>query len=95
MADTVKARIHIKVNGLVQGVFFRASTEKKAGELGLTGWVKNCDDGSVEIMAEGKKDALQKLYSWACEGSESARVDGCKEEWGEYKGEFSGFRIVY
>ena len=62
------------VSGLVHGVFFRATTQQKALELGLTGWVKNCDDGSVEIHAEGPEDKLKELEEWCWKGSKEAKV---------------------
>ena len=54
-------RIHLVVRGRVQGVFFRASTQREAKRLGLTGWVKNRPDGGVEIVAEGEEDQVKDL----------------------------------
>lgn len=62
------------VHGRVQGVFFRASTRQKAESLGLTGWVRNCADGSVETLACGSDDALDTFAAWLWEGPEQARV---------------------
>lgn len=59
----------------MQGVFFRASTQEKAQELGLTGFVQNEDDGTVYLEAEGDADALQKLEQWVHQGPKAARVD--------------------
>ena len=56
-----RARVHIEVHGNVQGVFFRDLAKKEADKLGLTGWVKNTDNNSVEIIAEGAKSNLRKL----------------------------------
>ena len=66
--------VHFKVEGLVHGVFFRTEAQKKAQELGLAGWVKNCDDGSVEIHAEGPADKLKELEQWCWRGPERAKV---------------------
>lgn len=63
------------ITGFVQGVFFRAETKKKADELGVTGWVRNNADGSVEIHAEGPEDQLEKLKLWCERGPDRARVD--------------------
>ncbi len=90
-----KARLHIQVYGIVQGVFFRSSTEEKASNLGLTGWVKNRRDGSVEILAEGEKEALEALLTWCEKGSEGSKVDRVEHSWDEFKGEFSSFYITY
>ncbi len=67
--------ISISVRGKVQGVFFRANTEKIARELKLLGWVKNEDDGSVRIVARGDEASLKKLIDWCHKGPEAARVD--------------------
>ncbi len=58
-------QLQLMVRGRVQGVFFRASTQREARRLGLTGWVKNRADGSVEIVAEGEEIAIRELYGWA------------------------------
>ncbi|MFA6522991.1 MAG: acylphosphatase [Candidatus Peribacteraceae bacterium] len=70
----------ICVTGLVQGVFFRDRAKANADELGIAGWVKNCDDGSVEIHAEGSGDALQTLEEWCHRGPPSAEVDSVRVE---------------
>ncbi|MDI6602534.1 MAG: acylphosphatase [Patescibacteria group bacterium] len=90
-----KARVHIFVSGLVQGVFFRSETRARAEELGLFGWVRNLENGKVEILAEGEKEKLEKLVEWTKKGPASARVNGLDVEWQEYKGEFSQFEIRY
>ena len=89
------ARVHILVSGLVQGVFFRSETKVRAEEFGLFGWVRNLEDGRVEIVAEGEKEKLEKLISWAKKGPDSARVDNLEIDWQEYQGEFSQFDIRY
>jgi acylphosphatase len=90
-----KAKVHIFVSGLVQGVFFRSQTKNKAEEIGLFGWVRNLADGRVEILTEGEKDKLEKLVDWARKGPDSARVDGLEIDWQEFKGEFKDFEIRY
>ena len=66
--------IHLFVRGRVQGVFFRASTQKKAESLGLFGWVKNDSDGSVEIHAEGDPTQLEAFIAWCRKGPPLASV---------------------
>jgi len=66
--------IRIKVEGSVQGVFFRQSTQEKANQLGIKGTVKNCEDDSVEIIATGTKEQLDKLVAWCGEGPPKANV---------------------
>ena len=66
--------IRINVQGRVQGVFFRQSTKQKADELEITGTVKNCEDDSVEIIATGHKEQLDKLVEWCRKGPPKAYV---------------------
>jgi acylphosphatase len=66
--------IKIRVEGTVQGVFFRQSTQEKANQLGVKGTVKNCDDDSVEIIATGTNEQLDKLVTWCWEGPPRAIV---------------------
>ncbi len=66
--------VHMFVHGHVQGVFYRANTQKVAEGLGLTGWVKNCSDGSVEIHAEGNQEKLEELIEWCRQGPAMASV---------------------
>lgn len=65
----------IKVIGKVQGVFFRASTQDKAESLGLRGKVRNEEDGSVAIEAEGPEDKLHSFVSWCRQGPPRAKVE--------------------
>lgn len=74
MDNTIK-HISLKIFGNVQGVFFRASTQKKAEELGLKGFVQNEKDGTVYLEAEGEPDALKQLERWAHQGPGRARVE--------------------
>ncbi|RKQ51201.1 acylphosphatase [Roseivirga pacifica] len=67
--------VKIQVYGVVQGVFFRASTKQAADRLGLKGWCRNEPDGSVLIEAVGNKEQLEQFEAWCNEGPEMARVD--------------------
>ena len=87
-------RIHVMVSGDVQGVWFRISTQDKANELGLTGWVKNLFSNAVEIVAEGDMDNLALLAGWLQDGPPNATVDKISIEWEEQEeNEFSSFEI--
>ncbi len=88
-------RIHLFVFGRVQGVFFRATVQKWAKELKLTGWVKNLPDGSVEVVAEGPMDKLKKLMNLAKEGPPGANVDYIEVEWENKKENFKSFEIIH
>lgn len=62
------------VRGRVQGVGYRASCAQRAQELGLSGWVRNCDDGSVALEAQGPTEAVDELLRWCHRGPSSAAV---------------------
>lgn len=63
------------VRGVVQGVFFRAETCKMARRLGLTGWVRNCRNGDVEVLIAGPEATLEQMQQWLQRGPPRARVD--------------------
>ena len=88
-------RAHVFVSGKVQGVYYRATTRDEARERGVTGWVKNLDDGRVEAVFEGERDDVQEMVDWCHEGSPAARVDDVEVEWQDATGEFDGFGIRY
>jgi len=91
----MKKRAQIIVKGLVQGVFFRATTKEVAKSFGLTGWVRNVDDDKVEIVVEGEEEKIKKLIEWSWKGPPAARVDDVKVNWQNFLGEFSTFEIKY
>lgn len=76
-------RLNIKVFGQVQGVFFRDSVRRKAGELSIKGFARNEADRSVYIEAEGREEALEKLVNWCWEGPEMAKVEKVEIEEGD------------
>ncbi|MGB3728334.1 MAG: acylphosphatase [Thermodesulfobacteriota bacterium] len=88
-----KKRLHLIIQGKVQGVFFRASTKEKACELGLRGFVRNKEDGTVEVIAEGDKTQLQKLADWCHIGPDHSIVDRVQIDWLPYITEFEEFTI--
>jgi acylphosphatase len=90
-----KSRLHAVVHGYVQGVFFRDHAHRTAGSIGLTGWVKNRMDGTVEIVAEGDEKDLKKLLAWCHEGPEIARVEKVDIKWEKPTGEFEHFSVKY
>ena len=89
----MKKRAHIIVHGIVQGVFFRYNTLKEAQELGVTGWVRNLPDGSVEIVCEGEKNSVEMMVMWSQKGPGGALVKRTDLSWEEYAGEFTTFEI--
>jgi acylphosphatase len=87
-------RVHLLIEGRVQGVFFRSSAQAEANQLGLKGWVRNCPDGSVELVAEGEKRKIDDLIAWCRHGPRGAEVENVRIEREEFSGEFSVFRIT-
>jgi acylphosphatase len=90
-----KARVHLFIEGRVQGVFFRAFTRDIAHALGLNGWVRNLRDGRVEAIFEGEKDAIEKAIKECYIGPPGARVTNIEVKWEEYIGDMKGFAIKY
>jgi acylphosphatase len=81
------------VRGRVQGVGFRYFVEAEARRLGITGWVRNNADGSVEVLAMGSRDQLSALYSKLRSGPRAARVDGVEVEPGDPVPGVTTFRV--
>ena len=88
-------RVHVTVEGRVQGVFFRAWTREEAARLGLAGWVRNRADGSVEAEIEGEAAAVEKMVQWLHKGSPGAAVSAVHLAEGLPVGESSPFIIRY
>jgi acylphosphatase len=92
--ESPKGRVHAIIRGRVQRVFFRAATEREARHLGLCGWVRNCPDGSVELLAEGTRPALEKLVAWCAHGPAHAVVENVESSWQEYRDQFNEFTVL-
>lgn len=88
-------RAQVIINGLVQGVNFRACTRYEASRLGIGGWVRNLPDGAVEALFEGEKKSVEQIVGWCYQGPPGARVTNVEIVWGPYKGEFQHFDIRY
>jgi acylphosphatase len=88
-------RLEAIVHGLVQGVSFRYYTRQQAQRLGLTGWVANRPDGTVQVVAEGPDTALGTFSNFLLAGPPHARVDLVAADWLDATGEFRGFTVRY
>ncbi len=90
-----KRRVYLRIEGHVQGVFFRVRTREMANRLMLTGWVRNLSDGNVEAVFEGPEDMLNQAVQWCYKGPPGATVTEVNEKWFEYTGEFKQFDTRY
>lgn len=88
-------RLHAVIHGTVQGVNFRATTQREAAQRGITGWVKNNWDGTVETIAEGPRDEIEAFERWLHQGPRTAEVEQVEVSYDEATGEFSRFNIRY
>jgi len=82
--------LDIKIYGKVQGVFFRDGAQKKAKEFELTGYVKNEDDGTVHIEAEGEEGNLKKFLAWCYDGPPLGVVEKIEDN---FSGEVKNFKV--
>lgn len=87
-------QIHLFISGRVQGVFFRRHTHKQATALKLNGWVRNCDNGCVEVFAEGSKEKLETFAAWCHKGPPAAAVEKVEATWSDEANRFGDFRIT-
>jgi acylphosphatase len=88
-------RLHAIVRGDVQGVGFRYFVQRRAHELGLRGWVRNNDDGTVELVAEGDRRKLDQLERAVKEGPRASHVDHVDAQWSAATGNLQGFDLSW
>jgi acylphosphatase len=88
-------RVHVFIKGIVQGVFFRAYTQKAAMGFQLNGWVRNLPDGRVEALFEGSQPEVDAMIDWCRRGPSNAIVKQLDIIDEPYAGEFTGFHILY
>jgi acylphosphatase len=85
-------RVHVLISGRVQGVSFRDATRSQAEQLGLSGWVRNTQDGQVEAAFEGDTDTVRQMIDWCESGPSSADVEDVSVENEQPEG-LSGFEV--
>jgi acylphosphatase len=95
LSTVQSASLRAVVRGRVQGVFFRAYVRRWAYQLKASGYVRNQEDGTVEVVAEGEKAGLEKLLDYLREGPPAARVDDVSVTWGTPSGHYYGFSVRY
>jgi acylphosphatase len=93
-ADRARVRVRLRISGLVQGVFYRQSTVGEAARLGLSGSVRNLPDGSVEVVAEGRRTEVESLVAWCRRGPPAARVEDVEASWEAPTGPGGPFTVL-
>jgi acylphosphatase len=93
MADDNVQQLHALIHGRVQGVNFRHATVVKAREVGVTGWVRNVPDRTVEVIAEGERQQLERLLDFLHIGPNMAEVTAVNVEWAPASGKFANFTM--
>ena len=88
-------RVHVWVNGRVQGVGFRAFVQQNAFLIGVTGWVRNVSYNTVEAVAEGTRTQIEQFLQMVKRGPNASRVDESHEEWEQATGEFRSFGVKF
>ncbi len=88
-----KVSAHAIISGKVQGVFFRMETKQTADRFGVSGWVRNRRDGTVEALFEGEKGPVLEVLNWCKEGPPLSKVIDITVDWSTYSGEFTDFKI--
>lgn len=86
-------RKNILIKGFVQGVSYRKQTRRVAASLGVTGWVRNCSDGTVEACLEGEESAVDAVTAWCAFGPRRGRVDEVIISENQYSGHYADFTI--
>jgi acylphosphatase len=89
-----QVRASVVITGKVQGVYFRAETQRAAIQRNVLGWVKNRHDGSVEALFEGDEPSVKAMLEWCWQGSPFSRVQHVDVRWETYVGDFDRFDIV-
>jgi acylphosphatase len=90
-----KVRAHAAISGKVQGVFFRMETKNTADSYGVTGWVRNRSDGSVEAVFEGDRQNVKKVIDWCKRGPTFSRVEEVDVQWEDGIKGHNMFEITY
>ena len=85
--------LHCLISGKVQGVNFRSWTKDQAASIGLKGWVRNLDDGRVEVLAQGDEEALKTFKGKLAQGSILSRVEHIETNWIDYDKEYTRFEL--
>ncbi|MDX9788530.1 MAG: acylphosphatase [Desulfobacterales bacterium] len=89
------ARAHVIITGRVQGVFFRMETKRAADRIGVSGWVRNRPEGTVEAVFEGDKEKVEAAINWCRVGSPGSQVTDVAVTWKPFEGTHEHFEVTY
>ncbi len=92
-SSTEKVQVHIWVSGRVQGVGFRAFVQQTAMLIGVTGWVRNVGADTVETVAEGEREKVERFVQAVKRGPRLSLVEAVREEWQPASGQFGAFEV--
>lgn len=90
----MKKAVKIVIDGTVQGVFFRQFIKTEADKLSVKGLTRNLENGNVEVIAEGDKEAIEKLIEICKKGPQFAQIRSLKVEERKYSGDFKEFKVL-
>jgi acylphosphatase len=91
----MESNVHVIISGRVQGVWFRVSVKQKAEKLGITGWVRNLSDGTVEAVFQGEDNSIKEILEWCNHGPPFAKVDRVMKNYQDPIKSFDNFFIRY
>ncbi len=90
----VKLKVYVFISGIIQNVSYDTSTKRFADELGVTGWIKNNDDGTIDAKLEGTYNAIEKLTQWMEHGTNKTIIHDFRVEYLKYQNEFKKFSVI-
>jgi acylphosphatase len=90
-----KIRVHLHISGKVQGVYFRHNTRVVASRHNVTGWVRNLEDGRLEVVLEGDEVDVGDVIKWCRIGPPEAKVEHVNIQYENYTGEFNEFKVNF
>jgi acylphosphatase len=90
----MKKAVRLMISGTIQGIFFRMFCKENADKLGLKGYVRNLDDGDVELVLEGNSDEIEKMIEICKQGPPRARIRKIQIQEIKWQGDFKEFKIL-
>ena len=86
-------QVHLLISGFVQGIGYRSWVRSRARSLGLTGWINNLENGSVETVFQGEEEKIKEMIKLCKEGPPMAEVENIEIQWDQINGEFKDFQV--